>query len=145
LFVINSAAVSLKIINTRLTVFLTLWLILTGFKFLDKKTRGQNVWELIVPPVVLQEILRAQEELLQERVGRGTQTEGALTAAASAARDISGRHRALNVRRHNGESQTGTCTDSGKEADCCMGNDYFCSEPVFIILLRSPEPEFLNF
>jgi hypothetical protein len=70
-------------------------------------------------PVVLQEILRAQEELLQERVGRGTQTEGALNAAASAARDISGRHRALNAaRRHNGESQTGTCTDSGREADC---------------------------
>jgi hypothetical protein len=67
-------------------------------------------------PVVLQEILRAQEEVLQERVGRGTQTEGALTPAASAARDISGRHRALNARRHNGESQTGTCTDSGKEA-----------------------------
>ena len=67
---------------------------------------------------MLQEILRAQEEVLQERVGRGTQTEGALTAAAaSAARDISGRHRALNAaRRHNGESQTGTCTDSGKEA-----------------------------
>ncbi len=65
---------------------------------------------------MLQEILRAQEEVLQERVGRGTQTEGALTAA-SAARDISGRHRALNAaRRHNGESQTGTCTDSGKEA-----------------------------
>jgi hypothetical protein len=69
-------------------------------------------------PVVVQEILRAQEEVLQERVGRATQTEGAhTTAAASAARDISGRHRALNAaRRHNGESQTGTCTDSGKEA-----------------------------
>ncbi len=65
--------------------------------------------------VVVQEILRAQEEVLQERVGRGTQTEGALTT--SAARDISGRHRALNAaRRHNGEFQTGTCTDSGKEA-----------------------------
>jgi hypothetical protein len=79
--------------------------------------RGQNVLGLIIPLVVVQEILRAQEEVLQERVGRGTQTEGAHNAAASAARDISGRHRALNAaRRHNGESQMGTCTDSGKKA-----------------------------
>ena len=74
------------------------------------------------PIVNVQEILRAQDEVLQERVGKGTQTESAtrdisgrnLQLAETTTRDISGRHRAPLVRRRNGESQTGTCTDSGE-------------------------------